>query len=276
MASVWIKMRGDLDEDPAVIGMAEILGLDEFSIVGRLHNLWSWADRQSRDGHACGVTERWIDKRMCCDGFASAMVKVGWLDFTEAGISFPNFDRHNGETAKQRGLATNRQQKKRASVTEDVPDMSRTGRDSSGTDCVTREEKRREEQIGNSTTSVETEVSASETTARARCAKRLRDMGMTDVHPSRVELFEILREGFTEQDLADTAAELAGRKGGKAPNLNFLIATLRGRRTDAVNTTRQQTSGKPSITDNFQDTHYVGTPVEQLPVEFRDAVAALG
>lgn len=275
MAAVWIKMRVDLDEDPAVIAMAEILGLDEFAVVGRLHSLWSWADGQSRDGHASGVTEKWIDRRMRCDGFAAAMVKVGWIVFTSDGLNFPHFDRHNGETAKQRGLAANRQQKKRTSVTQQVTDMSRNERDDTGTDCVTREEKRREEEIGNSSTSVETEVSAGEVTTRAQCAKRLRSLGMLDVHPGRAELFEILRDGFTEQVLADTAAELASKKGGKPPNLNFLIATVRGRRADAA-AQRQQPTGKPSITDNFQDAHYVGTPVEQLPPEFREAVSGLG
>jgi hypothetical protein len=56
---------------------------------------------------------------------------VGWIKGENGEISFPNFERHNGETAKERALASKRQKKKR----------SRADRDKS----VTREEKRREE-----------------------------------------------------------------------------------------------------------------------------------
>jgi hypothetical protein len=136
MAGDWIKMRIALSDDPAVISMAESLSIDEFSVVGRLHHLWGWADTQSRDGHADGVTQRWIDRYVRCDGFAQAMTSVGWLAVTDTGIEFPNFDRHNGDTAKSRGLATSRKQKQRS-----VTDESRGERDKN----ETREEKRREE-----------------------------------------------------------------------------------------------------------------------------------
>jgi hypothetical protein len=141
MAGDWIKMRACLAYDPAVIGIAATLDITEFEVVGILHNLWSWADSQSRDGHAVGVTEKWINSFCQRDGFASAMQKAGWLEINDAGVSFPNFDRHNGETAKARGLAAIRKQKQRANVTQEEGQVSRTERD----ECVTREEKRREE-----------------------------------------------------------------------------------------------------------------------------------
>ncbi|WJN60914.1 DnaT-like ssDNA-binding domain-containing protein [Pseudomonas sp. SO81] len=146
MAGDWIKMRVSLADDPAVILIADRLGLDEFSVVGRLQHLWSWADSQSRDGHAAGVTQKWIDRYLRCDGFAGVMAEAGWLVISEQGITFPNFERHNGATAKARGLAANRQQKKRGAVTPSVtpesPEPSRSERDSS----VTREEKRRDKE----------------------------------------------------------------------------------------------------------------------------------
>lgn len=141
MAGDWIKMRSNIVEDPAVIGIASALGIDEFSVVGRLHLLWAWADSQSRDGHASSVTEKWIDRKVQFAGFAAAMVSAGWLTIEAGGVEFPNFDRHNGETAKQRGLAANRKSKQRENVTEEVTQESRNERDKT----VTREEKRREE-----------------------------------------------------------------------------------------------------------------------------------
>lgn len=141
MAGDWIKMRTALADDPAVIAMADRLGVDEFSVVGRLHHLWSWADSQSRDGHAVGVTVRWLNRYVQCDGFAEALAHVGWLTIDDQGIKFPNFDRHNGESAKARGLAKNRKQKQRAGVTDEAGQESRNERD----EGVTREEKSKEQ-----------------------------------------------------------------------------------------------------------------------------------
>jgi hypothetical protein len=69
------------------------------------------------------------------------MVSVGWLEIDESGVTFPNFDRHNGESAKARGLAAERKRNQRSRVTEEDGQMSRSERDTS----VTREEKRRED-----------------------------------------------------------------------------------------------------------------------------------
>lgn len=141
MAGDWIKMRIALADDPAVISIAARLSVDEFTVVGMLHHLWGWADTQSRDGHAPGVTNVWIDRYVRHVGFAEAMVAVGWLEIDETGVTFPKFDRHNGETAKTRALAAERKRNQRSKVTEDDGQMSRSERDTS----VTREEKRREE-----------------------------------------------------------------------------------------------------------------------------------
>lgn len=133
MAGDWIKMRFGLQDDPAVIGIAAMTGLDEYAVVGRLHKLWSWADQQSRDGHAPNVTEVWVDRHVGRDGFALAMAKEGWLLIGKDGVSIPNFDRHNGKSAKKRALAADRK------ATQRSGQKSR----SEGDKNVTREEKRR-------------------------------------------------------------------------------------------------------------------------------------
>jgi hypothetical protein len=141
MAGDWIKMRISLAEDPAVIAMASALNESEFEVVGRLHHLWGWANVQSRDGHAPGVTDVWINRYVQRDGFAHAMVVVGWLVIDESGVSFPKFDLHNGESAKQRGLGAERKRNQREKVTQGAGQMSRLQRDIS----VTRGEEIREE-----------------------------------------------------------------------------------------------------------------------------------
>jgi hypothetical protein len=106
MAGDWIKMRSGLADDPAVIAMAAGLELDEDTIVGKLHRLWSWADQHTTDGSVGGITTGWLDRFVGCPGFAAAMQRVGWLEVPPGGILFPDFDRHNGESAKRRAENT--------------------------------------------------------------------------------------------------------------------------------------------------------------------------
>jgi 5-methylcytosine-specific restriction endonuclease McrA len=109
MAGDWIKMRIDLGDDPAVIGMASILGIDEDVIVGKLHRLWSWADKHTIDGKTNGVTPAWLDRFVACKGFADAMQSAKWLLIDGGSLCFPNFDKHNGKSAKSRAEAAIRQ-----------------------------------------------------------------------------------------------------------------------------------------------------------------------
>ena len=108
MAGDWIKMRCNLDTDPAVFQMAAALGMDELAVVGRLWKVWTWADQHVTDCHAISVTCSVLDRITTTPGFAEAMRKVGWLEGRDCALSFPRFDRHNGQTAKNRALATNR------------------------------------------------------------------------------------------------------------------------------------------------------------------------
>lgn len=102
MAGDWIKMRVDLPDDPAVVSIALALEIDEDSVVGKLHRLWSWADKHTTDGRTNGVNLKWVDRFVGKTGFAQAMIATGWLCFDSGELSFPGFERHNGESAKRR------------------------------------------------------------------------------------------------------------------------------------------------------------------------------
>lgn len=145
MAGDWLKMRLDLAEDPAVIQIAAQTGIPEDTVVGKLHRLWSWASKHTADGHACGVTESWLDRYLDVTGFGEAMVSVGWLEVTCEGLTFPNWNRHNSKGAKERALATLRKERQRSGG--GVTHLSRPERDTCHAPSVTesRPEKRREE-----------------------------------------------------------------------------------------------------------------------------------
>ena len=144
MAGEWIKMRTDLPADPTVFRLAELLGVDELHVVGCLFCFWAWADKHAVDGHVDGATSRMVDKVSCRDGFADAMISVGWLIVDTTGIKIPKFDRHNGESAKERGLKNARQAKWRAGKDSAVAGHVDA---KASTKASTREEKRREEGI---------------------------------------------------------------------------------------------------------------------------------
>lgn len=149
MAGLWIKMRTDIQTDPAVIRLGAVLGLDPFAVIGRLAAVWMWADTHAdRHGHVTLVSRECLDSITLCAGFGAALESVGWLESAPAeggGITFPRFDRHMGEGAKARALAAKRKKKQREKDAAErharVPKASRAERDIS----VTREEESREE-----------------------------------------------------------------------------------------------------------------------------------
>ena len=146
MAGDWIKMRESLHEDPAILAMADELETRPEHVVGYCHRFWSWVSRNCPDGTVHGVTVASVEAVLNMPGFLSMMQNVGWLDVVENDgkpcLVIPKFDRHLSQGAKSRGLAAERKRHGR------VPKVSRSQRDKS----VTREEKRREENISNERT----------------------------------------------------------------------------------------------------------------------------
>jgi hypothetical protein len=187
MAGDWIKMRVDLSDDPAVIGLACALNVDEYGIVGRLHKLWSWADKHCDNGHAKSVTFVWINRYVCLDMFAENMASVGWLIKNEDGITFPRFDKHNGKSAKTRAEAQERKRKERNNidVTEDSGQMSQLLCDTS----VTREEKRREEKNVNTLTNPNGLVVASDAADESANQDAITKTGTNCPHQEIIALY---------------------------------------------------------------------------------------
>lgn len=125
MAGDWIKMQINLDHSPEVIRLSTSLEIPETQVVGSLFKLWSWADQHTEDGNACGVTYFWIDRYIGVDGFALALADVGWLSESEDGLLIPNFDRHNGKSAKHRAKTNQRVAQHRKRNGDAVTDRAR-------------------------------------------------------------------------------------------------------------------------------------------------------
>lgn len=152
--SSWIKVSVILHEKPEVTMMAGILDCDELCIVGRLVRVWSWFDQHTTDGVALRANKKLIDRMTNQGGFADAMIACGWLKNDENGVSIPDFDAHNGESAKKRAQTAKRVAKSRSIAKAESKQTTlpkKTCNAESVTDvthqALAREDKIREEEI---------------------------------------------------------------------------------------------------------------------------------
>lgn len=185
-----------------------------FGVIGRLHKLWSWADQQTTDGNAHGVTNvtarAWLDRYLCCAGFADALIAVEWLEIDEAGLRIPNFDRHNGQSGKQRAVTSKRVKKHREQCNGDVVTPSVTN-------GVTKAlpDLKRSDQVVNTKTSLPSTPKSRTTTRRSGS-----------------------RQGFNEEDLKDPEKILAYAKSRRIDisvhenRIKSLAAALTAKRGD--------------------------------------------
>jgi hypothetical protein len=102
MAGDWMKIELELPDKPEVHAIAGILNLDPDSVVGKLIRVWQWFDKHTVDGNVKNVTCALLDRIANITGFADAMKKAGWLIVSDDQITIPNFEKHNGKTAKDR------------------------------------------------------------------------------------------------------------------------------------------------------------------------------
>ena len=138
MAGDWIKMDVGLPEKPEVWQIAGMVGIEADSVVGKLLKVWRWFDAHTESGNAVGVTYALVDHVSGVTGFGEAMALCGWLAQDGATLSLPNFDRHNGKTAKNRALTAKR-------VASFKEKGNAVGNASSVSSALPREEKNREE-----------------------------------------------------------------------------------------------------------------------------------
>jgi len=127
MSGDWIKFETVTPDKPEVYRIAETLSIDPDAVIGKLIRIWIWADQQTVDGNARSVTKMLIDRVTGVPGFADSMLSAGWLKQGKHGLSFPNFDRHNGNSAKNRALTNKRVKRKRNAdgVADALPEKRR-------------------------------------------------------------------------------------------------------------------------------------------------------
>lgn len=124
MAGDWIKLEHTTPDKPEVVRMAAHLNLDQDAVVGKLARIWIWADQNSIDGNALTVTDAFLDRVTACPGFSGALREVGWLSGRTGLLTIPNFDRHNGQTAKARAVTNRRVSRHRSQSNGNAPSVT--------------------------------------------------------------------------------------------------------------------------------------------------------
>lgn len=141
MAGDWIKMRSELQSHPKVVRILSALEADKFRVIGGLHAVWAVFDTHSVNGELTGYTPKAMDHVIGWEGFSAALMSVGWMAWDGSQtLTLPEFDEHNGQSAKRRAED---QKRKR-----NVRNMSGKCADKSGTN--TGLDKREEKDIKDS------------------------------------------------------------------------------------------------------------------------------
>lgn len=141
MAGDWIKMRGNLWDDPRVSKLCDITDCGEAQIVGGLYWLWATADQHTENGIMPGLTLRQIDRKTGITGFGAALCEIDWLADHPEGVRIIKFEEHNGTSAKRRCSEAQRKANSRNLSASDA-DNKQTD---SGQGAELEKEKRREE-----------------------------------------------------------------------------------------------------------------------------------
>ena len=144
MAGDWIKMRGNLWDDPRIARLCDLTEQGEAAIIGALYWLWATADQHTEDGILDGLSLRQIDRKTGVSGFAAALVEIGWIADHPEGVRIVNFTDHNGTSAKKRCTTAKRVANHR-SGNADVTLEALQEEDIIVSTALAREEKRREE-----------------------------------------------------------------------------------------------------------------------------------
>ncbi len=108
MRRPWIKIEVSTPDKPEICAIATKLRIDSDAVVGKLVRLWSWAELNGAKPNDLNVTKEFLDKLCGRKGFAEAVIQAGWLLESGDKLAFPNFDRHNGNASKVRGLTARR------------------------------------------------------------------------------------------------------------------------------------------------------------------------
>lgn len=89
---LWVRMELGMDDDPMVQRLADLTGLDEFGVLGRLYKLRDIMFRRGDASDIVPYAAARLDRLLAQDGFTAALLDVGVLEEQDHGIlTMPGF-----------------------------------------------------------------------------------------------------------------------------------------------------------------------------------------
>ena len=115
MAGDWLKVEKVTPDKPEMRQIARQCGCTRGDAFAAWFRLWSYFDVTTANGEVPFFGADDADEEARLPGIGEALADAGWLVFHPGGCTIVNWDRHNGENAKQRALAHERKRKQRRS-----------------------------------------------------------------------------------------------------------------------------------------------------------------
>jgi hypothetical protein len=150
MAGDWIKMRGNLWDDPRIAKLCDLTNSKEAEIIGALYWLWASADQHTETGVMPGLSLRQVDRKTGVKGFGEALCTIGWLADHPDGVQIVNFEEHNGASAKKRCQTAKRVANHKtgnAEVTQEALPENKNNAESGNADSVSGALPREREEL---------------------------------------------------------------------------------------------------------------------------------
>jgi hypothetical protein len=104
----WIKVEVSTPDKPEINHMARLCKAEHGAVFEGWFRLWAWLDGQTADGHERLCTPEACDRISGVPGMGRALAEVGWMEFHDGGALVIGWERHNGQSAKERALTANR------------------------------------------------------------------------------------------------------------------------------------------------------------------------
>jgi hypothetical protein len=113
MSIEWIKFRKSLLRDGRVLYAKRRCNASSVTVIGGLVTLWSIADDfADENGLLFGYTKEDINRQIGIENFCESLPE-DWIDLSGEFVKIPNYQEHNGATAKKRAVTQKRVQKHR-------------------------------------------------------------------------------------------------------------------------------------------------------------------
>jgi len=227
MSGEWIKMRGNLWDDPRVSGLVDMTDAGEAAVIGGLYWLWASADKHSEDGIMLGLTVRGIDRKTGVAGLGAALVSIGWIADHPEGIRIIRFDEHNGASAKKRLETAKRVAKHRGNADVTQPTLQDDEEGVTGALARRRIEEEKNKTKGTKTVSGTSRASddADAPTHAAELSSVLRGFSISS-NPSDPRLIAFAKQGVTASTMQAACETARKAKPNDSLSVGYIASIL--------------------------------------------------